>query len=83
MREFWKNIPMKKFVITYLFSPREKTINQSTISKELSKSSSFPTGQARILFVKLPYTLATEEAERIGLDHVARSDERAKVVLVF
>merc|ERR1712066_537881 len=24
------------------------------------------------LFVKLPYTLATEEAERIGLDHVAR-----------
>jgi len=29
-------------------------------------------GQARILFVKTPYTLATEEAERIGLDHVAR-----------
>jgi len=28
--------------------------------------------QARVLFVKLPYTLATEEAERIGLDHVAR-----------
>jgi len=28
--------------------------------------------QARMLFVKLPYTLATEEAERIGLDHVAR-----------
>lgn len=27
---------------------------------------------ARMLFVKLPYTLATEEAERIGLDHVAR-----------
>jgi len=26
----------------------------------------------RTLFVKLPYTLATEEAERIGLDHVAR-----------
>ena len=25
-----------------------------------------------MLFVKLPYTLATEEAERIGLDHVAR-----------
>ena len=31
----------------------------------------FP-GAARMLFVKLPYTLATEEAERIGLDHVAR-----------
>ena len=30
------------------------------------------TEQARMLFVKLPYTLATEEAERIGLDHVAR-----------
>ena len=30
--------------------------------------------QARMLFVKLPYTLATEEAERIGLDHVARLD---------
>lgn len=29
-------------------------------------------GQARILFVKLPYTLATEDSERIGLDHVAR-----------
>merc|ERR1740124_1993399 len=27
---------------------------------------------ARMLFVKLRYTLATEEAERIGLDHVAR-----------
>merc|ERR550519_1658836 len=29
-------------------------------------------GEARILFVKLPYTLATEDSERIGLDHVAR-----------
>lgn len=29
-------------------------------------------GEARMLFVKLGYTLATEEAERIGLDHVAR-----------
>lgn len=27
---------------------------------------------ARTLLVKLPYTLATEEAERIGLDHVAK-----------
>ena len=25
-----------------------------------------------MLFVELPYTLATEEAERIGVDHVAR-----------
>uniref|UniRef100_A0A8C4Q1S4 COP9 signalosome complex subunit 6 n=1 Tax=Eptatretus burgeri TaxID=7764 RepID=A0A8C4Q1S4_EPTBU len=29
-------------------------------------------GQATMLFVELPYTLATEEAERIGVDHVAR-----------
>ncbi len=25
-----------------------------------------------MLFVDVPYTLATEEAERIGVDHVAR-----------
>ncbi|NXH59962.1 CSN6 protein, partial [Rhabdornis inornatus] len=29
-------------------------------------------GQATMLFAELPYTLATEEAERIGVDHVAR-----------
>jgi len=29
-------------------------------------------GEATMLFVELSYTLATEEAERIGLDHVAR-----------
>lgn len=29
-------------------------------------------GEARMLFVKLQYSLKTEEAERIGLDHVAR-----------
>ena len=29
-------------------------------------------GQATMLFVELQYTLATEEAERIGVDHVAR-----------
>ncbi|TRY54248.1 hypothetical protein DNTS_010112 [Danionella cerebrum] len=28
--------------------------------------------QATMLFAELPYTLATEEAERIGVDHVAR-----------
>ena len=28
--------------------------------------------QATMLFVELQYTLATEEAERIGVDHVAR-----------
>lgn len=29
-------------------------------------------GEATMLFVQLHYTLATEEAERIGVDHVAR-----------
>lgn len=29
-------------------------------------------GDATMLFVNLPYTLATEEAERIGVDHVVR-----------
>lgn len=29
-------------------------------------------GDATMLFVELHYTLATEEAERIGVDHVAR-----------
>ncbi|ODM93919.1 COP9 signalosome complex subunit 6 [Orchesella cincta] len=29
-------------------------------------------GDATMLFVQLPYVLATEEAERIGVDHVAR-----------
>ena len=32
----------------------------------------FFTPKARVLFVDVPYTLATEEAERIGVDHVAR-----------
>jgi len=29
-------------------------------------------GDTTMLFVQLPYVLATEEAERIGVDHVAR-----------
>lgn len=29
-------------------------------------------GEATMLFVPLTYTLATEEAERIGVDHVQR-----------
>jgi len=29
-------------------------------------------GDAKVLFVDIPYTLASEEAERIGVDHVAR-----------
>lgn len=30
-------------------------------------------GEATMLFVSLIYTLATEEAERIGVDHVVRT----------
>uniref|UniRef100_T1IZT7 COP9 signalosome complex subunit 6 n=1 Tax=Strigamia maritima TaxID=126957 RepID=T1IZT7_STRMM len=41
-------------------------------------------GQATMLLVELTYTLATEEAERIGLDHVARmtSNETGESSLV-
>ena len=35
-------------------------------------SLSLGTPQATMLFAELTYTLATEEAERIGVDHVAR-----------
>ena len=38
----------------------------------LSRVFSFKINQATMLFVELPFTLATEEAERIGVDHVAR-----------
>ena len=30
-------------------------------------------GQPHILYTKVTYSLATEEAERIGVDHIARS----------
>jgi COP9 signalosome complex subunit 6 len=30
-------------------------------------------GEPRVLFSRVQYTLATEEAERIGVDHIARS----------
>ncbi|XP_044727362.1 COP9 signalosome complex subunit 6 [Chrysoperla carnea] len=41
-------------------------------------------GEATMLFVSLTYTLATEEAERIGVDHVARmsSNEAGESSLV-
>ena len=49
----------------------ETKFEQNNLSP-LFKNRSHCIKQARMLFVKLPYTLATEEAERIGLDHVAR-----------
>jgi COP9 signalosome complex subunit 6 len=42
-------------------------------------------GETTMLFVQLPYVLATEEAERIGVDHVARimsSSDAAECSLV-
>ena len=50
-----------------------------------NKDKSGSSSEARLLFLPLSYTLATEEAERIGLDHVARisgasdDDARSKV----
>ena len=35
--------------------------------------------EASVLFVKINYTLVTEEAERIGLDHMARSSTTQQV----
>lgn len=35
-------------------------------------------GEATMLFVDIPYNLATEEAERIGLDHMARMTSTAQ-----
>ncbi len=44
----------------------------SSSSSGVPQSKPRPGGEARMLFLPLSYTLATEEAERIGLDHVAR-----------
>ncbi len=44
----------------------------ATGKSDRSPSTAGPTGEARMLFLPLSYTLATEDAERIGLDHVAR-----------
>lgn len=29
--------------------------------------------QSKVLFAKVQYTLATEDAERVGVDHIARA----------
>ncbi|XP_057244927.1 COP9 signalosome complex subunit 6-like, partial [Malurus melanocephalus] len=42
------------------------------VFKDLEFLGWYTTGGATLLFAELPYTLATEEAERIGVDHVAR-----------
>ncbi|XP_043480834.1 COP9 signalosome complex subunit 6 [Leptopilina heterotoma] len=51
--------------------PRPKNADQLPVSIYESVID-LVNGQATMLFVPLNYTLATEEAERIGVDHVAR-----------
>ncbi|XP_058807280.1 COP9 signalosome complex subunit 6 [Phymastichus coffea] len=51
--------------------PRPKSTDQLPVSIYESVID-LVNGEATMLFVPLTYTLATEEAERIGVDHVAR-----------
>jgi len=51
--------------------PRPKNTDQLPVSMYESVID-LVSGEATMLFVPLTYTLATEEAERIGVDHVAR-----------
>ncbi|KAK9299296.1 hypothetical protein QLX08_007648 [Tetragonisca angustula] len=51
--------------------PRPKNTDQLSVSMYESVID-LVNGEATMLFVPLTYTLATEEAERIGVDHVAR-----------
>lgn len=64
--------------------PRPKNTDQLSVSMYESVID-LVNGEATMLFVPLTYTLATEEAERIGVDHVARmcsndSNESSQVV---
>lgn len=51
--------------------PRSKNTDELSVSMYESVID-FVNGEPTMLFVPLTYTLATEEAERIGVDHVAR-----------
>ncbi|XP_058825519.1 COP9 signalosome complex subunit 6 [Topomyia yanbarensis] len=69
--------------IMLLLDPTSRNMNQLPISLYESVID-IVQGDAVMLFVPLTYTLATEEAERIGVDHVARmstndSDENSTV----
>ncbi|XP_058057368.1 COP9 signalosome complex subunit 6 isoform X1 [Anopheles bellator] len=69
--------------IMLLLDPLSRNMNQLPISVYESVID-IVQGEAMMLFVPLSYTLATEEAERIGVDHVARmstneSDENSTV----
>lgn len=57
--------------IMLLLDPTSRNMNQLPISLHESVID-IVQGDAVMLFVPLTYTLATEEAERIGVDHVAR-----------
>nr|AEE61784.1 unknown [Dendroctonus ponderosae] len=52
-------------------NPRDKNIDVLPVSL-YETVIDVVNGEATMLFVSLTYTLATEEAERIGVDHVAR-----------
>lgn len=53
-----------------MFNPPNRS--KADWSETLCDSAPSPARQATMLFAELTYTLATEEAERIGVDHVAR-----------
>lgn len=64
---FWFNIVVFEY---YIFQQLPVKIYESVID--------IVQGDATMLFVNLPYTLATEEAERIGVDHVVRMSTHEK-----
>jgi len=71
------DIRVHKQIITINESPLLLKLNPLAKTTELPVSVyesviDLVNGQATMLFVELSYTLATEEAERIGVDHVAR-----------
>ncbi|NXC00216.1 CSN6 protein, partial [Orthonyx spaldingii] len=73
--KFWDFLPPQ--VCEIIESPLFLKLNPMTKHTDLPVSVfesviDIINGEATMLFAELPYTLATEEAERIGVDHVAR-----------
>ncbi|XP_059478573.1 COP9 signalosome complex subunit 6 [Neocloeon triangulifer] len=72
-----KDLEVHRQFVEYNESPVFLKLNPSTTMGDLpitvyESVIDLVGGEATMLFVDLPYTLATEEAERIGVDHVAR-----------
>lgn len=59
-------------------SPKQEVQNKLPI-KMYESIIDLVNNEATVLFVKINYTLVTEEAERIGLDHMARSSTTQQV----